>query len=70
MTGGRVFDLADVGKLDDAIPMREVTRTLETRDELWDAPLLYATIVLGLTAEWVLAKDVPDGLTESSDRCH
>ena len=36
--------------------MREVTRTLETRDELWDAPLLYATIVLGLTAEWILRK--------------
>ncbi len=56
LTGGRVFDLKDVGKLDDAIPMREVTRTIETRDELWDAPLLYMTIVLSLTAEWVLRK--------------
>jgi hypothetical protein len=56
LTNGRVFDLADVGRLDEAIPMREVTRTLETRDELWDSPLLYATIVLGLTAEWVLRK--------------
>jgi hypothetical protein len=56
MTGGRVFDVPEVGRLDEAIPMREVTRTLETRDELWDAPLLYATIVLGLTAEWVLRK--------------
>jgi hypothetical protein len=36
--------------------MREVTRTLENRDELWDAPLLAATIVLGLTAEWILRK--------------
>ncbi len=36
--------------------MREVTRTLETRDELWDAPLLFATIVLSLTVEWVLRK--------------
>jgi hypothetical protein len=56
LTGGRVFELADVGRLDDAIPMREVTRTLENRDELWDAPLLYAVIVLGLTGEWVLRK--------------
>jgi hypothetical protein len=56
LTGGRVFELADAHELDDAISMREVTRTLETRQELWDAPILYATIVLALTAEWVLRK--------------
>ena len=42
--------------LDQAIPLREVTRTLETREELWDAPLLFATIILSLTIEWVLRK--------------
>jgi hypothetical protein len=36
--------------------MRQVTRTLETRDELWDAPLFYSTIVVALTAEWLLRK--------------
>jgi len=56
LTKGRVFELSDVDKLDGAIPTREVTRTLETRDELWDAPLLYAAVVFGLTAEWVLRK--------------
>ncbi len=56
LTSGRVFELADVRRLDEAITMREVTRTLETRDELWDAPLLFATIVLSLTVEWVLRK--------------
>jgi hypothetical protein len=56
LTGGRVFDLKDVGTLDDAIPMREVTRTIESRDELWDSPLLYLTVVLSLTAEWILRK--------------
>jgi hypothetical protein len=56
LTSGRVFELSDVGQLDDAITMREVTRTLETRDELWDAPLLFATIVFSLTVEWVLRK--------------
>jgi hypothetical protein len=56
ITGGRVFDLAEVGGLDDSIALREVTRTLETRDELWDAPLLYAIIILSLTVEWVLRK--------------
>ena len=54
--------LSEVRKLDEAIPMREVTRTLEERDELWDAPLLYAIIILGLTAEWIFAQDLPNGL--------
>jgi hypothetical protein len=44
LTGGRVLELSQAGQLDDAIPMREVTRTIETRDELWDAPLLFATL--------------------------
>ena len=56
LTNGQVFDLPGVNRLDDAIAMREVTRTLEDREELWDAPLLYATVVLGLTAEWVSRK--------------
>jgi len=56
LTNGRVFELKDVSKLDEAISMREVTRTIETRDELWDSPLLYSTIVLGLTIEWLLRK--------------
>ncbi len=56
MTGGRVLDLPELDRLDEAIPMREVTRTIEQRDELWDAPLLYAIIVLGLVTEWILRK--------------
>ena len=56
LTGGNALDVADLARLDAAIPTREVTRTLENRDELWDAPILYATIVLGLTAEWILRK--------------
>jgi hypothetical protein len=56
VTKGRVFDFTTIDQLDDAIAMREVKQTLEDREELWDAPLLYATIVLGLTAEWILRK--------------
>ncbi|MDG3008269.1 vWA domain-containing protein [Paludisphaera mucosa] len=56
MSGGRVFELSDVDQIDAAIPMREVTRTIENRDELWDAPLLFGTIIVGLTAEWLLRK--------------
>ncbi len=56
LTNGRVLDLAEIGRLDEYLSMREVTRTLETRDELWDAPLIFATIVLSLTVEWVVRK--------------
>jgi hypothetical protein len=56
LTGGRMFELKDVDQLDNTILMREVNRTIETRDELWDSPLLFSTIVLGLTAEWILRK--------------
>ena len=56
LSNGRVFDLPDIDQLDDAIPTREVTKTLEERDELWDSPMLASIIVLGLTAEWILRK--------------
>lgn len=56
LSGGRVFELSDVDQLDAAIPTREVARTIEERDELWDAPLLYGLVVAGLTAEWILRK--------------
>ena len=56
MTDGRVFEVSELDRLDDAIATREVTRTIETRDELWDAPLLFSVVVLGLTAEWILRK--------------
>ncbi|WP_435010747.1 vWA domain-containing protein [Tundrisphaera lichenicola] len=56
LTGGRVLELGDLKQLDEAISMREVTRTLENRDELWDSPILFSIIVLGLTGEWILRK--------------
>jgi hypothetical protein len=56
LTGGRAFNLTEISQLDNAIAMRDVTRTLETRDELWDAPLFFTIIVLSLTVEWVLRK--------------
>jgi hypothetical protein len=56
LSGGRVFELSDVDQLDAAIPTREVSRAIEERDELWDAPLLYGLVVAGLTAEWILRK--------------
>jgi len=56
MTGGRVLELSEIDQLDEAIPTREVIRTIENREDLWDAPLLYGTIILSLTLEWVMRK--------------
>jgi hypothetical protein len=56
LTNGRTFDVPDLGKLDESISMREVTRTLEDRDELWDAPIWPFIIIVGLTSEWILRK--------------
>ena len=57
-----MFEIADISQLDAAIPMREVTRTLETRDELWDAPLFYMTIVICLTAGMAAEEEIPNDL--------
>ncbi|MEW4570083.1 VWA domain-containing protein [Tautonia sp. JC769] len=56
LTGGRVLDLTDVDRLDELVAMREVTRTMETRQELWNAPLLAALLMIALTGEWILRK--------------
>jgi hypothetical protein len=53
---GAAFSLADARDLPGAIKIRQVTRTLELRNEIWDAPLLFGGVMLLLTIEWVLRK--------------
>jgi hypothetical protein len=55
-TGGRVFTLANTDEIPAAFRIREVERILEYRDELWDAPILYGSVLLLLTLEWILRK--------------
>jgi hypothetical protein len=55
-TNGAVFSLASSNELPPAIKIRQVTRTLELRNEIWDAPLLFGGVMLLLTLEWVLRK--------------
>lgn len=55
-TGGAAFSLADASELPAAIKIRQVARTLELRNEIWDAPLLFGGVMLLLTVEWVLRK--------------
>jgi len=40
----------------DAFKIRRVARTLEDRQEVWDGPVFYCTLLAALFAEWVLRK--------------
>jgi hypothetical protein len=55
-SGGSVFSLADFQRVPDAFDIRQVGRQLEYRDELWDAPILFGSLIGLLTLEWVLRK--------------
>ena len=55
-SGGEMVTLADYRQLPSHITTKRVERVLQYRDELWDAPLLCAAIVLLLSGEWVLRK--------------
>jgi hypothetical protein len=55
-TGGQVFDMGQGASVPAAFKVAQVARTLEDRQEIWHAPLLFVTIVLALFGEWVLRK--------------
>jgi hypothetical protein len=55
-SGGKVFGLSNVHDLADAFTIRKVSRVLEDRQEIWDAPAIYGTVLLALVVEWVLRK--------------
>lgn len=55
-SGGSVLAIAQRGKLADAFRTHQVTRTLEYRDEVWDAPIVCGGVMLLLTLEWLLRK--------------
>jgi len=55
-TGGRAVPLTDFASIPDLFEVKQVARTLEYRDELWDAPILFGGLMVLLTAEWVLRK--------------
>jgi hypothetical protein len=55
-SGGRVFALAQLAEVPETFKVRRVERSLEYRNEIWDAPLLFGTIFTCLVAEWLLRK--------------
>lgn len=55
-TQGKVFDLTDVANVPSTFPIGKVSRVLEARYEIWDAPLLWGALFTLLCVEWVLRK--------------
>lgn len=55
-SGGSLVELADYEEVPDAFKVRQVGRQLEYRDELWDAPIVFGSLMVLLTLEWVLRK--------------
>jgi hypothetical protein len=53
---GSVFELDQLNQVADAFRTKRVARVLEDRQEIWDAPVLFSTILLALFAEWILRK--------------
>ena len=56
LSGGSVLTLTEKEKLPGAFSVQRVDRTLEHRDEIWNAPILFGSVVLLLTIEWLLRK--------------
>ena len=57
-SGGSVVELPDAADLASRLTVGKVTRTIEERDELWDAPLLWGLLFLVLCVEWIARKRV------------
>jgi hypothetical protein len=55
-SSGAVYDLADANRAAEAFKVRKVARTLEDRQEIWNAPLIFGSVLLALFMEWVLRK--------------
>lgn len=56
VSGGAVLDMDQVEQLPAAFKIRRVAHTLEDRQEIWHAPLLFGSILLLIFTEWILRK--------------
>ncbi|WP_145448890.1 vWA domain-containing protein [Gimesia panareensis] len=55
-TGGRVYQLSEAEKIVNAFKIKQVSRFLEERQEIWDAPIFYILIFGLLVTEWIVRK--------------
>ena len=53
-----MFDLAEIDKIRDAFKVRRKEHTLQARQEIWDAPLIFGMILLLIFTEWIVRKIV------------
>jgi hypothetical protein len=56
ITHGGVFDASQADQIAAAFRVGKIARVLEDRKEIWNAPLIFGTILAALFAEWVLRK--------------
>jgi hypothetical protein len=55
-TGGSTFDITQGNEVAQAFKIGRVTRLLEDRQEIWDAPLVWVGLFTLLCLEWILRK--------------
>ncbi|MFI5381722.1 MAG: hypothetical protein ACHRHE_20690, partial [Tepidisphaerales bacterium] len=55
-SGGVALEMADAEKAADVFKVRRVARVLEDRQEIWNAPIMFGTILAAIFVEWVLRK--------------
>ncbi|MCA9077094.1 MAG: hypothetical protein KDA93_18855 [Planctomycetaceae bacterium] len=55
-TGGESFNLTEVDQIPEAFKVGKIARQLEHREEIWDAPIIYASIFILLCIEWIVRK--------------
>jgi hypothetical protein len=55
-TGGSVFDLSQVDEVPGAFKVSRVARVLEDRQPIFNAPILFGSVLLCLFLEWILRK--------------
>ena len=55
-SGGSVLPIENFEQIPAAFKIKQVARSLEYRDELWDAPILFGSLMVLLTLEWLVRK--------------
>lgn len=55
-TGGQFFEIDESEKIPDVFKMKSVSRQLEERQEIWDAPLFYVLFIVLILTEWIMRK--------------
>jgi len=55
-TGGTVFDVSEADRVPGAFKVKRVVHVLEDRHAIFNAPVLFGTVLMCLFVEWLLRK--------------